>query len=59
MKSILDPKFKYTNSASTDLRKTFARIRRERAQARQQEGVLCDEQRTITTAPPVQLRKVK
>lgn len=28
-KSILDPSFRYTNSASTDLRKTFARIRRE------------------------------
>lgn len=29
MKSILDPSFKYTNSASTDLRQTFARVRRE------------------------------
>ena len=29
MKSILDPTFRYTPSASTDLRKTFARIRRE------------------------------
>jgi hypothetical protein len=29
MKSILDPTFHYTPSASTDLRKTFARIRRE------------------------------
>lgn len=29
MKSILDPTFQYTPSASTDLRKTFARIRRE------------------------------
>ena len=29
MKSILDPSFRYTNSAQTDLRKTFARIRRE------------------------------
>lgn len=27
--NILDPKFRYVNSASTDLRKTFARIRRE------------------------------
>lgn len=29
MKSILDSAFKYTPSAKTDLRKTFARIRRE------------------------------
>jgi hypothetical protein len=29
MKSILDPSFRYTSSAETDLRKTFARIRRE------------------------------
>jgi hypothetical protein len=31
MKSILDPTFRYTCSASTDLRKTFARVRREQA----------------------------
>lgn len=29
MKSILDKSFAYTPSASTDLKKTFARIRRE------------------------------
>jgi hypothetical protein len=29
MKSILDPTFRYTNSLETDLRKSFARIRRE------------------------------
>ena len=29
MKSILDPTFRYTNSANTDIRRTFARIRRE------------------------------
>ena len=28
MKSILDPSFKYTSSANTDIGKTFARIRR-------------------------------
>jgi hypothetical protein len=29
MKSILDPSFQYTASFNTDLKKTFARIRRE------------------------------
>jgi hypothetical protein len=29
MKSILDPSFRYTSSANTDIRKTFARVRRE------------------------------
>ncbi len=29
MKSILDPAFRYVPSVETDLRKTFARIRRE------------------------------
>lgn len=29
MKSIFDKSFRYTNAASTDIAKTFARIRRE------------------------------
>lgn len=29
MKSILDPSFRYTKSVDTDIRKTFARVRRE------------------------------
>ena len=29
LKSILDPSFRYTKSVETDLRKTFARVRRE------------------------------
>jgi hypothetical protein len=38
MKSILDPSFRYTKSVETDLRKTFARIRREmRRQQMQQQ----------------------
>jgi hypothetical protein len=32
MKSILDPSFRYTPSVSTDLRKSFAKIRREQCQ---------------------------
>ena len=29
MKSILDPTFRYVDSYATDLRKTFARVKRE------------------------------
>ena len=36
MKSILDPTFKYTHSSKTDVRKTFARLRRE-AEAKKRE----------------------
>lgn len=36
MKSILDPTFKYTNAASTDVAATFRRIRRERAEQAKQ-----------------------
>jgi hypothetical protein len=35
VKSILDPSFRYTNSAETDLRKTFARVRREQRKREQ------------------------
>jgi hypothetical protein len=31
--SILSAKFRYTNSTATDIRKTFARVRREQAKA--------------------------
>jgi hypothetical protein len=31
-RSLLDPRFRYVSAASTDLRKTFARIRREQKQ---------------------------
>lgn len=34
MKSILDPSFKYTPASHTDVRKTFARIRREQEAAK-------------------------
>ena len=38
MKSVLDPSFRYTKSIDTDLRKTFARIRRE--QTKQRRGAM-------------------
>lgn len=34
MKSILDPRFNYVPAVQTDLRKTFARIRREMEKAK-------------------------
>ena len=34
--SLLDPKWKYTHSSATDIRKTFARARRELAKKQQQ-----------------------
>ena len=40
MKSILDPSFHYTKSVETDLRKTFARVRRELRRQRQLESTV-------------------
>lgn len=37
MKHILDPSFKYVPASKTDIRKTFARIKREQKLAREQE----------------------
>ena len=34
MKSLLDPSFKYVPSVSTDIRRTFARVRRQQSQKR-------------------------
>jgi hypothetical protein len=39
MKSILDPSFRYTKSVETDLRKTFARIRRDMRKQQQQQAL--------------------
>ena len=38
MKSILDPSFRYTDSVGTDLRKTFAKVRRELRKQQQGHG---------------------
>lgn len=39
MRSILDPAFHYVPSANTDLRKTFARVRKAQAAAAQAANV--------------------
>ncbi|HTS21172.1 MAG TPA: hypothetical protein VMN79_05105 [Casimicrobiaceae bacterium] len=39
MKSILDPSFRYTKSIDTDIRKTFARIRREQQKQVRAQGI--------------------
>lgn len=39
MKRLTDPDFKYVPSLATDLRKTFARIRKEQAAAQAQKVV--------------------
>jgi hypothetical protein len=43
MKSILDNKFQYTNSVQTDLKKTFARVRRELCRLKQADAINNDE----------------
>lgn len=53
MKSILDHSFRYTKSIDTDIRKTFARIRREQRQRAQVAGER-DDQRKIF---PIMQRK--
>jgi len=48
MKSILDPSFHYTRSVETDLRKTFARVRRElRKQTAEQPNVRADAMKRV------------
>jgi hypothetical protein len=51
MKSILDPTFRYTSSANTDLRKAFARIRRETR--RQTQVTTHDEPDTVKKVTPI------
>ena len=40
MKSILDPSFRYRKSIETDLRKTFARVRRELRKKQQEQSTV-------------------
>jgi len=55
MKSILDPTFRYVPSVQTDLRKTFARVRRE--QRAGDRGVPAIEERTSNVLPILQRRQ--
>ncbi len=51
MKSILDPTFRYTSSANTDLRKTFARARREAR--RQAPNPTCEQVEAVRKVTPL------
>ena len=57
MKSILDPSFRYTKSQDTDLRKTFARIRRE--QQRQARAGAAASAAGIGVVLPLSKRRVR
>jgi len=56
MKSILDPSFRYTKSVETDLRKTFARIRREQQKQARANGT--DSGGVVLTLGPRKARAV-
>jgi hypothetical protein len=45
--SLLDPKFRYINAASTDIRKTFRRARKQMEQSIYPADVQVDEQELI------------
>jgi len=49
MKSILDPTFRYISSASTNLHKTFARVRRE--QKKSEAAVTCERSPHVVAFP--------
>lgn len=58
MKSILDPSFRYTTSAETDLRKTFARVRGElRKQRLEPSTQSMGESGNIVPFPPGEVRR--
>jgi hypothetical protein len=54
MKSILDPSFRYTPSVNTDLKKTFARIRR--AQCREDQTRIQPDAEPGSNVLPIQKR---
>lgn len=58
MKSILDRTFTYRNSANTDVRKTFARIRRELRDADEAQARINAEAAAKVSALPGVKRRV-
>jgi hypothetical protein len=56
VKSILSKEFVYTPAAQTDLRKTFARLKRERKAAEQQQAAN-ESEAQLKTVPIPQRRK--
>jgi len=56
VKSILDRSFRYTSSVETDLRKTFARIRRE--QRTQQKPTAQTDATTLANIRPFRQRSL-
>jgi hypothetical protein len=56
MKSILDRSFRYTSSAQTDVRKTFARVRRE--QQLEQLARARAEADALTNVSPLRIARV-
>ncbi len=53
MKSVFDRSFHYTPSVQTDIRKTFARIRREqREQLREREAAEVEAKSTVSPIKP-------
>ena len=56
MKSILDPTFRYVPSVQTDLRKTFARVRREQ-RTNDRDGDTAIESNSSNVLPILQRRQ--
>lgn len=64
-KSVLDPAFKYRTAVSTDIRETFARIRREQQSVQQERRLKVvpiqheERRRNVPTPVDVQLHRLK
>ena len=52
MKPITDPTFRYFSSANTDLKRTFARVRREQRRQQMEKEAQQQELRAVTSIGP-------